>query len=112
VWRSFRFRVRFHQETRDLPIYRLTVAKGGHKLKEASCLVGSRLVRALPTAGRGHGIVDPGSMKWTPLDANPGPDSAPDLSTALKAQLGLKLEPARSPVEVVVIDQVAPPSAN
>jgi hypothetical protein len=32
--------------------------------------------------------------------------SAPDLFTAFQQQLGLKLEPARAPVDVMVIDKV------
>jgi uncharacterized protein (TIGR03435 family) len=30
-----RFHMKFHRETRELPVYALVVAKGGHKLKEA-----------------------------------------------------------------------------
>lgn len=46
------------------------------------------------------------------------PDTAPHLSdhpsifTALREQLGLKLEPARGPVELLVIDSVEQPTAN
>jgi uncharacterized protein (TIGR03435 family) len=34
------------------------------------------------------------------------------LFTALEEQLGLKLEPAKGPVQVLVIDHVEMPSAN
>jgi bla regulator protein blaR1 len=60
------------------------------------------------------------SLNWAP-DANSGirmstADSSdaegPDLYEALKNQLGLKLEPARAPVQFLVIDHVEQPSPN
>jgi uncharacterized protein (TIGR03435 family) len=39
-------------------------------------------------------------------------DAAPNLLTALNQQLGLKLEVAKAPVDVLVIDHAEPPSAN
>jgi uncharacterized protein (TIGR03435 family) len=39
-------------------------------------------------------------------------DAPPDLYTAIQQQLGLKLESAREPVEVLVIDRVERPSGN
>jgi len=58
-------------------------------------------------------------LNWTPDDAtepqllNGVPiDSGPTLFTALEEQLGLKLEPAKGPVQVLVIDKVEMPSAN
>jgi uncharacterized protein (TIGR03435 family) len=67
-------------------------------------------------------------LDWTPDDtgsaipksANPGTgdpgvtsDAAgPSLFTALEEQLGLKLESTKGPVDVIVIDQLVPPTAN
>jgi len=41
------------------------------------------------------------NLKWTPDDSNPG---GPGLLTAIQEQLGLKLEPGKAPVEMLVID--------
>ncbi len=129
-----RFQLRFHKETRTIPTYRLTIAKGGHKLRAAECAFGvstgpgatngrgadmaslsrvlsSHLGRRVEDATDLHGCFD-FSMKWTPLGVNPAADSPPELSTALQEQLGFKLEPSRGPVELVIIDHVEPPSAN
>jgi uncharacterized protein (TIGR03435 family) len=58
------------------------------------------------------------ALSWTPDDraappSGPPPaDSGPSIFTALEEQLGLKLESAKGPVEVLVIDSVAQPSEN
>jgi len=44
-----------------------------------------------------------------PIDAI---QNLPSLQTALQEQLGVKLEPARGPVEVLVIDHVERPTEN
>ncbi len=73
-----------------------------------------------------NGIYD-FTLKWTPMGTAAGtaPESngsaaggpvvdaaGPSLLTALEEQLGLKLEPQKAPVEVLVIDHVEQPSAN
>jgi uncharacterized protein (TIGR03435 family) len=43
---------------------------------------------------------------------NADPAANPDLFTAIQEQLGLRLKPAKEPVDVLVIDRVEKPSAN
>jgi uncharacterized protein (TIGR03435 family) len=46
-------------------------------------------------------------------EATPAPDDAlPSVFTAVREQLGLKLEPSRVPQDVLVIDSVERPSEN
>ena len=101
-----RFRLRFHRETRELPVYRLVVGKGGPKLKESaadaqsSLSFGSggalqeitvskgsmeQLARQLSNSGIGRPVRDgtglTGSydykLKWLP-GMRAGPDAAAD----------------------------------
>ena len=62
-------------------------------------------------------------LRWTPDNLNVAPGTAPfpvfpfdpngpSLSTALQEQLGLELDSARGPVDVLVIDAVEKPSAD
>ena len=82
--------------------------------EELSRVAGRDVVDKTGMTGRYHL-----RLQWTPDDAAaPAPgsgapaDSGPSLFTALEEQLGLKLEPAKGPVEVLVIDHVELPSAN
>ena len=53
------------------------------------------------------------ALDWFPADRTPPPDlDAPDMFAALREQLGLRLDPARAPVEKLVIDHVEKPSEN
>jgi uncharacterized protein (TIGR03435 family) len=53
-------------------------------------------------------------LQWTPdrLDVDPVAAPAISLTTALREQLGLKLEARRGPVDVLVITHAERPSAN
>lgn len=63
------------------------------------------------------------ALKWTPETGTASisngtegaalpPDSGPSIFTAIQEQLGLKLESAKGPVQVLVIDHVEMPSEN
>jgi uncharacterized protein (TIGR03435 family) len=173
-----RFKLALHRDTRELPVFELTVAKSGPKLppaKEVACLSlptdgtspkhvpgkvdcgyvpmlmdatgwrmqGSKvrmadLIRELAQVlGRpvldktgftgefdlhlsfaadeslmglpGSGAPgDPGGARL-PAEADP---TRPNIFAALEEQLGLKLVPAKAPVEVLVIDHVEKPTEN
>jgi uncharacterized protein (TIGR03435 family) len=60
------------------------------------------------------------AIKWMPDESQFGghlelgneKNPLPSLFTAIEEQLGLKLEPMKGPVDVLVIDHVEKPSAN
>jgi len=173
-----RFRLATHEETRELPVYNLVLARSdghlGPALKESSaecqglvreylqavrqgapaqgppaavarCIssqpgIGSftlngmsmaALVNLLPQFVDRQVIDRTGltaiydlTLKWTPEagvppllglpPATPPPadPDAPNIFTAVQEQLGLKLEPGRGPVEVIVIDRLEKPTVD
>ena len=52
------------------------------------------------------------ALNWTPDDQQTAPNAGPTLFTALEEQLGLKLRPAKGPLQSLVIDHVERPSPN
>jgi uncharacterized protein (TIGR03435 family) len=135
-----RFKLTLHRETRQIPGYALTVAKGGVKAVVSD-------PNGRPGANGGRGRIDTAGtpmsllairlsdllqrpvvdrtqdtrrfdfhLRWSPdtapVGAEPVASDAPSLSTALEEQLGLKLLSRRVPAEVLVIDHAEPPSEN
>jgi uncharacterized protein (TIGR03435 family) len=134
---SNRFMLAIHPETREMPIYALMVAKGGPHLQESKSdgltinnrkgLVICKKVTMKQFADRsltyklGRTVVDKTGLtgefdfevKFLADESATSTDSsAPDFLTALREQLGLRLEPQRGPVEVYVVDHAEKASAN
>ncbi len=161
-----RFNLTIHRETKELPIYDLTVAKRGPKLQTPNCLqrepgdltiapgkycgliggsmAGGRLQASSTTMENlarflssmlsrtvvdKTGITGEFDLQLTftpqrltapspdvggprPADGAATADLGPDIFTAMQEQLGLKLESAKGPVEILVIDHVERPSEN
>jgi uncharacterized protein (TIGR03435 family) len=134
-----RCQLKAHEETKELPIYEMVVAKGGLKLKEAppdepssarisrghltghamkiTVIVGQfggtdgRMV--IDKTGLGDTKYD-FDLTWTPEDqrATAAGDAPPSLYTALEEQLGLKLVPAKSQLKVVIVEHIEHPTPN
>ncbi len=136
-----RFQLSTHRETRTVPVYSLVPAKTGLKLPNANpapcpqpnCgslgleatgveAIGvpmDSLVHALSTLLE-RPVIDntgfPGTfdttLEFAPLDDPGGDSTRPTLFTVIQEKLGLKLESAKSPAEILVIDRVERPSEN
>jgi uncharacterized protein (TIGR03435 family) len=131
-----RFKLKVHEDTRQLPIFALVVGKGGPKLQQAKAgepyrmTVGNGRItaQAVPidelaatlTGSIDHvvsnrtglaGVYD-FTIHYSDDVAATLDSSTPSIYTALEEQLGLKVEPAKGPVKVLIIDHVERPSEN
>jgi uncharacterized protein (TIGR03435 family) len=137
-----RFHLLAKTETREMPLYELVVDKSGSKLKESSVRAGGVSFGPGRLTGNGatmslfatmlsrqleSSVVDKTGLtgrydfelKWQadtgagPQDNAATPDgSASSIFTAIRADLGLRLQSARGPVEIVVIESVEKPTEN
>jgi uncharacterized protein (TIGR03435 family) len=133
-----RFALKVHWETRETSIYALMLDKNGPKFKESS---GTQEPGINTSKGSGRGrmqgtgepisiltsnlgnqlgaiVLDktglPGVYDWTlEWGLDPTADSTePSIFTALREQLGLRLNSQKGPMETLVIDSVKKPSEN
>ncbi len=132
-----RFHLRWHQEMREMTVYALRVAPGGPKLApakegqpgrmqmgnlsaprltlESLCQILEHETRRLVVDQTGLKDSYAIELQWARdvAGGTPEPDtSRPSLFTAAREQLGLRLESAKLPVKVFVIDEVQRPSEN
>jgi len=132
-----RFQLRLREEMKDLPIYALTLDKGVHKMKPTATGSGSMNTNqnngvgtlrgdAVPVAHLtrvlssilGRPVVDETGLdglfnielSWSDNSASEG--AGPTMFTALREQLGLRLESKKGPVITYVIEQAEQPSEN
>jgi uncharacterized protein (TIGR03435 family) len=130
-----RFQLAVHRETRDLSVYTLIEAKGGHKLhlspapesmgqnpfqmpgrgQMVGTQVSAEMLAKVLSNQLDHSVQDQTGLKgvfdfkleWEPDSSAPAEArTGPGLFTALQEQLGLKVESRKAPVEVLVIDRV------
>lgn len=137
-----RFGLKFHREKRPLPVYALTIAKGGPKLAKSAgdpngppdqtgnggtdrtvkftnnsmadlvLDLGFELDRPIVDRTALAGRFD-FLLHWSPNELTAdAPNAPPGIFTALQEQLGLKLESVKAPVDVLVIDHIGRPSQN
>lgn len=135
-----RFQLKFHRETRELPVYTLHVAKSGLKMsskdlencdplslmqgatKGVRATLGCKATTTIAqladslTLETDRPVLNRTDLAGTyvvQLRWSPNDDgAAPSLFTAVQEQLGLKLEAEKAPVEILVVDQVTRPTEN
>jgi uncharacterized protein (TIGR03435 family) len=135
-----RFQLKVHREVKDGNVYAMVVAKGGLKLQPSTAdqsrfstyrndppgvsytLVFRKVSMARIAEGIGDfmgtpvldrtGIQGEFDFKMGPFAGDDNPDSGPSIFSVIQEQLGLKLETAKGPIEMLVIDHVEKPSAN
>ena len=135
-----RFQMRAHMEHKEIPVYELVVAKGGPKLTSAPAEDAAKERISIRAPGDleaihagmgylpimlntevGRAVLDKTgligrytfTLKYVPAsEAAADEASGPSVFTAIQEQLGLKLQPAKAPMDVLVIDSIRQPAAN
>lgn len=126
-----RFHLKLRREPKQLPVYNLVVAKGGPELKpsapDAPLVPGTRRgsmdqIAALWSLYLNRPVIDKTGLAGTfdfpvrlwQLDTNvrDAEDMAAKALAALQDQLGLRAEPARASLQMLVIESAEKPTSN
>jgi uncharacterized protein (TIGR03435 family) len=135
-----RFKLKFHREPRERPVYALVVMKEGHKLGPvpAACQNTRGLSGGAPgtwlnctpvtmatlvfllSRQTDRPVVDRTrlvgtysfSLQWSATEPLAGDGTRPSIFTAVQEQLGLRLEAAVDKVDAIVVDAIEPPAPN
>jgi uncharacterized protein (TIGR03435 family) len=132
------FHLKMHYEQRVMPVYALTVARGGLKMAAATPKdpehssmelnngkfngknVPLDFIVFVLTRDVGRPVVNQTNLSgrydfelnYAPDEKTSGDDPRPSIFTALTEQMGLKLLPSKAPVWIIVIDHVEMPVDN
>jgi uncharacterized protein (TIGR03435 family) len=139
---SDRFQLRAHTEEKEMPVYMLVVAKGGPKFRQSqpgaqkALTLQSKSKGSVITVSSGdmaqlarefskgnnvdRPVIDKTGLTGTyDYKLEWGDDAATDADagtvsvfTAFQEQLGLRLQPTRAPVQVLIVDHAEKPSEN
>jgi uncharacterized protein (TIGR03435 family) len=132
-----RFQLVVHNETKEMPIYALVVAKNGAHLEPSKAdgltinnrkgltickkVTMAQFASNSLTYRMGRTVVDKTGLTGEydfeikfveDQAAAAGDTSGPDFLTAMREQIGLRLEPQKGPVKVLVIDRAEKASEN
>ena len=131
-----RFQLQVRREPVEMPVFVL-VQEPGRKapapcpdLKRGTGYVAGRITSCTPalpmarfaqflSSATGRMVLDKTGLepftfelRWLPDSAEPQPDSPPALFTAIREQLGLRLEAQRAPVDSIIVTRVERPTPN
>jgi uncharacterized protein (TIGR03435 family) len=131
-----RFQLQIRREPVDMPVYVL-VQEAERKatapcpdLKRGTGYVAGRIASCTPplpiarftqflSSATGRMVLDKTGLepftfelRWQPDTAEPLTDSPPSLFTAIREQLGLRLEAQRAPVDSIIVTRVERPTPN
>jgi uncharacterized protein (TIGR03435 family) len=140
-----RFKLSFHSETKEVPVYALVIAENGLKIQRAIpgdtypngfkrsdgapvgagdwSQPGKFVGQGVPIAPLVQDLSEPYlhrtvldmtgltdkydfTLQWTPVESQAA------IFTAIQEQLGLKLEPEKGPMQILIIDHAEKPSEN
>jgi uncharacterized protein (TIGR03435 family) len=135
-----RFQLKIHRETREMPVYVMTLGKNGAKMKPRTEGDGGESTRLVFQGAKATGrnvsakvlaeelqamvfdrpVVDQTglagnfdfNLSWRPEVSAPVDSNDPDIFTAIQEQLGLRLQLQKAPAEMIVVDAAEKASEN